>query len=409
VSVANATININQWRLLVTWQQNTNAADLVGEYWVYRWLNPVMALTNDAAPLSNRVGVVAQAVNTNLNTYLDNNPDSPSAPGASNFWYTVRAVSRAACADLLSAHSGPAWGVARQRAAPLAATGKVLGSCGTPLVMFQNFNLPANSTDTNNWNYRFTCQRRDPGVAWVQLDVASNDGTIGSLGPLYFPPVGDDLSADYTIPNSQAPTTNVATCTVGTYYGLTSAAASVQLSTSMSTTQRQEAVFLAGQLLETALNLNDPLLVSWTGPSPYCVPAQNVTPDPSGKVGMTFDYYPHLSRQNPWPNIATALGLELNFRRLLVAGGPATSVTVAASAWPRLGRVVVRTTPPIAALALLRPIPAGQDEHHTRVPKILPASPSAHWLGASLGASCRDTGHSLFFNLQHSQLLRAIA
>ena len=100
------------------------------------------------------------------------------------------------------------------------------------------------------------------------------------------------------------------------------------------------------------------------------------------KFGV-LTYTTHLSRQNPWPNIATALGLELNFRRLLVAGGPATSVTVAASAWPRLGRVVVRTTPPIAALALLRPIPAGQDDHHIRVPKILPASPSAHWLGAS--------------------------
>jgi len=72
---------------------------------------------------------------------------------------------------------------------------------------------------------------------------------------------------------------------------LTSPPVNVQLSTSLSPTQRQEAVFLAGQLLETALSLTDPLLVSWIGNSPYCTPAQNVTPDPSGTVGMTFNYY----------------------------------------------------------------------------------------------------------------------
>jgi hypothetical protein len=289
VRVANATINTNQPRLLVTWQQNTNAADLVNEYWIYRWLNPAMVQTNDAAPLSNRVGIVAQALNTNRNTFLDNNPDSPSAPGASNFWYTVRAVSHGACADLLSPHSGPAWGVVRQRKAPDAASGQVLGSCGTPVVMFQNFNVLTNSPDTNNWNYRFTCQRRDPGIAWVQFDVSMNGGSIGTVGPIYFPPVGDIVSADFTIQNPQIPATNSVACTVGTYYGLTSASVPVQLSTSITATQRQEAAFFAGQLLETALSLTDPLLVSITGPSPHCLPALNVTPDASGTVSMMFD------------------------------------------------------------------------------------------------------------------------
>ena len=292
VRVANATFNTNQPRLLVSWQQNTNAAALVNEYWVYRWLNPAMVQTNDAAPLSNRVGVVAQAVNTNVNTFLDNNPDSPSAPGASNFWYTVRAVSHGACADLLSPHSGPAWGVVRQRKAPDAASGQVMGSCGTPVVMFQNFNLVANNPDTNNWNYRFTCQRRDPGIAWVQFDVSSDGSAVGSIGPIYFPPFGDAASADFAIANLESSRSNAVTCTVGTYYGLASRSVSVPLSTSMSVSQRQEAVFLAGQLLETALSLTDPLLVSLTGSSPSCLPAQNVTPDSSGTVGMTFNVPP---------------------------------------------------------------------------------------------------------------------
>jgi len=288
VRVANATIMTNQPRLLVTWQQNTNTADLVNEYWIYRWPNPAMLLTNDSVPLSNRVGVVQQATNADLSSFLDNNPDSPSLPAASNFWYTVRAVSHGTCSDLLSPHSGPAWGVVRQRAAPDATTGDVMGSCGTPVVMFQSLNLLTNGIDTNNWNYRFTCRRRDPGIAWVQFTLAPGGDTIG---PVYFPPNGDTVSADFAVAIPSGPVTNSVTCTVGSYYGLNANPTSVQLSSPLGSTQRQEAVFLAGQLLETALNPSDPLLLSLNGSSLYCLPGLNPTPDPSGTVGMTFNYY----------------------------------------------------------------------------------------------------------------------
>jgi hypothetical protein len=282
VRVANATVQTNQPRFRITWQQNTNAIDLINEYWIYRWSNPASVLTNDSAPLSNRVGVVGQLVNTNSNLFIDDNPGSPTTPGATNLWYTIRGVSHAGCGDLLSPHSGPAWGVLRQRAAPDATDGKVLGSCGTPMVLFQSVNLVTNSLDTNNWNYRFTCQRRDSGIAWVQFN--SSFGL--PVGPVYFPPNGDTVSADVSTAIN-GPATNTVSCTIGTYYGQSSAAVSVTLSTSMAATQRQEAVFLAGELLETALNVSDPFLLT-----PYCTPAQNPTPDPSGTVHMTFNYYP---------------------------------------------------------------------------------------------------------------------
>src|ERR1035438_7868243 len=140
----------NQERLLVNWQQNTNSTDAVTEYWVYRWINPAMALTNDAAPLSNLIAVVPQLAGTNLNSLLDADANSPASPGPSNYWFTVRAVSQAACGPLLSPHSAPASGVLRQRQAPRATTGELVGSCGTPVVAFQNFNslVNPNGTDT---------------------------------------------------------------------------------------------------------------------------------------------------------------------------------------------------------------------------------------------------------------------
>ena len=67
----------NQQRLLVTWAQNNGTNDLVGEYWVYRWPNPSMAMTNDPTPFSNRVAVVLQIPGATNNAYLDNGPGAP--------------------------------------------------------------------------------------------------------------------------------------------------------------------------------------------------------------------------------------------------------------------------------------------------------------------------------------------
>ena len=73
VRVENAVLpgSTNLPRLLVTWEQNLNPTNAVTHYWVYRWLNPSGALTNDAAPLNKRVGVVAHLAGTNRNSFLD--------------------------------------------------------------------------------------------------------------------------------------------------------------------------------------------------------------------------------------------------------------------------------------------------------------------------------------------------
>jgi hypothetical protein len=300
----------NQSALLVTWRQNTNAADLVTQYWVYRWSNPTLALTNDNPSPSNFVanlaGVVGQVTGTNFNSFLDTN--GPAIPGASNYWYTVRAVSQAACTSLFSPQSAPAWGVLRDRTAPVGTAGDVAGSCGSPVVAFQTFNTLTNSgnADSNYWNFRFTCQRRDRGIAWVQFFVTNSSSSLPEiLGPLYFPPDGDTVSLDYSLPVGTASLPVDTACVVGTYYGLVSRTDFSDYTNSVPPGQRVESVFLAGDLLLTALAQDDPLL-NTLNIGRYCVPGFNVQPHPDGTVSMQFDVASGTPMQISTPNNTNA-------------------------------------------------------------------------------------------------------
>ena len=281
----------NLQRLLLSWKQNTNTNDLVSEYWIYRWDNPSMVLTNDAAPLSHRIAVVSQLPGTNVNRYFDSGTNAPLTPGVTNYWFTIRAVSQAACGPLLSPHSTPMWGVLRERTAPAAPTGEVLGSCGTPAVIFQNFDTLTNSANTNNrvWNYRLTCLRRDRSIAWVQFTATGNTASA-TLGPVYFPPDGDSASADFSETAGTNKQVDV-TCTIGTFYGATSQVATCSFTTAVATNTQAEAVFYAGQLQLTALNSTDPLLLSLNNGHLTFSPAHNISRYADGSVSMNFSEF----------------------------------------------------------------------------------------------------------------------
>lgn len=295
VRVENAVLpgSTNLPRLLVTWEQNLNPTNAVTHYWVYRWINPSGALTNDAAPLNNRVGVVAHLGGTNVNSFLDDTAGALTAPNSSNVWYTVRAVSVAACDPLLSPHSPPAWGVLRQRDGPVATTGELLGSCGTPVVMFQTFLTNTVNSDTGTVRVRFTCVRRDPDIAWVQFNITNNLSFENRvLGPVYFPPDGDKVQLDYDTPASITSQTRQISfgCYVGTSDDRVSRPATNIIFTPFPATQQREAVFYAGELLATALNGSDPLLNALNAGVSECLPGNQVTPDVSGMVSMTFNF-----------------------------------------------------------------------------------------------------------------------
>ena len=294
VKIANMIQNTNQQRLQISWQQNTNPADNVTEYWIYRWPNPSMALTNDPTSLVNRAGVVSQLPGTNLNLFIDTGAGAPTVPGVSNYWYSVCAVVQSACGPLVSPPTPPAWGVLRERTAPAATTGTISGSCGTPVVMFQTLNSLINDAgpDTTNWNYRFTCYRRDPGIAWVQYFVTNSVNLPEVIGPLYFPPAGNTAQFDYSIPVTGTNYLINIGCVVGTYYGQTSAPALFSFTAPTPSGLRQEAVFNAGELLATALSSTDPLLTYYNGGAPAFFSPTSAKADPSGTVRLTFAIAP---------------------------------------------------------------------------------------------------------------------
>lgn len=283
----------NVSNLLLAWQQNTNAADRVSEYWVYRWPNPSMVWTNDSAPLSNRVGVVAQTPGADANSFLDDGPTAPRVPGLTNFWYTVRAVSQGACGPLLSPHTPPAWGVLRERSGPAGATGTVVGSCGAPVVAFLQSNTLTNSgpPDVFHLTYRFTCQRRDPGIAWAMFLTTNQIGKLDVVGPLYFPPNGDAIQADYSVTLAGSNALAAVACAVGTYYGVVSEPEYAYFAASPLPNQRLESVFFAGQLLLTSMRSDDPLRARAVNPN-SCFPGNFVTAYPDGAVSMSFDVRP---------------------------------------------------------------------------------------------------------------------
>jgi hypothetical protein len=279
----------NQPRLHLFWEQNTNDAAAVTHYWIYRWVNPAAALTNDAAPLVGRVGVVTHTPGTNRNVFLDNTPGAFTNASPSNIWYTVRAVSEAACDPLLSPHSPPAWGVLRQRDAPAATTGEILGSCGTPAVRLQAFSTNSVEVELAVWRFRLTVERRDPGIAWVQFAITNASEEIERIGPVYFADDDDRAEVDYEVPADLATAITVG-CTVGTFHDQVSRSAIAVLAPPFAYDEQREAVFLAGQVLATALSLNDPLVTALNAGASDCRAALNVTPDASGMVSMQFNF-----------------------------------------------------------------------------------------------------------------------
>jgi hypothetical protein len=273
----------DQQFLSVSWQPDVNTNDQVTQYWIYRWPNPSMALSSGPYATNYRIGVTAGT------SFSDNGEGAPLTPGTSNFWYTVRSVSQAACTNLVSPDSMPAWGVLRQRYGPAPTTGEIIGSCGTPAVIFEDLvDITNPVSDYSHWNYSLVCQRADPGTAWVEFLVTNEVGQGLTLGPLYFPPSGDTVQVPYS-PNvtSSGYLTSI-TCVAGSEYGLVSTSATESLTSAPPANVTLQVNFLAGQIMLTSLSSSDPLLAA-VGGGERCLPGIDPVAYPDGTVRMTFD------------------------------------------------------------------------------------------------------------------------
>ncbi len=124
-------------RLRVTWKQRPIEADNnVTGYYIYRWVSPGDVATLGGNPMLNRISpLVPHLPGQATQTFLDETPDAPTAPGSLDhtIYYTVRAVEQTSNSQNLSGHSAPAGGVLRDREAPEGPSGGVYVECCDPV------------------------------------------------------------------------------------------------------------------------------------------------------------------------------------------------------------------------------------------------------------------------------------
>jgi len=166
-----------QW-LRVTWSQNTNTADPVTNYWVYRWTNLNEMHAKAGNPTNNRIGIVRHTNGLATTSFLDNGAGAPSVAAdlGRTFWYTVRAQDYGACGPNLSANSAPAFGVLRDRVGPDAPSGEIQIHCLKPHIALRNIGDPSGNAGTRSRvTFRLNGFRTSPQIAQVAFLAAIFD------------------------------------------------------------------------------------------------------------------------------------------------------------------------------------------------------------------------------------------
>jgi hypothetical protein len=193
---------VTSQHLRVIWNQSTNATDPVTNYWIYRWTNTVSDMLAEAKnPYHNLIAVVRHTNGLNQANYLDNGPESPSVLRdlGKTVWYTVRAQDYGACGPNLSANSGPAYGVLRDREGPEAPSGCIEIAWITPEVAFLGTNQSSQGFP-GHFAFTLNCTRTSPEIACAAFKVFIKSGTailetIAS-GPIYFSPGSSRVAFD---------------------------------------------------------------------------------------------------------------------------------------------------------------------------------------------------------------------
>lgn len=164
--------------LRVIWNQNTNTADPVTNYWVYRWtnLNQMHALSGN--PTNNRIAIVRHTNGVTTASYLDDGAGAPSVATdlGRTFWYTVRAQDYGACGPNLSGNSAPAFGVLRDRVGPDAPSGEIWIHCLKPFARFMRIGDPIGNAAPGKIVLRLLGERKSPQIAQIGYAVTILNG-----------------------------------------------------------------------------------------------------------------------------------------------------------------------------------------------------------------------------------------
>ncbi|MCC5808197.1 MAG: fibronectin type III domain-containing protein [Opitutales bacterium] len=168
----------------------------ISGYWVYRWHSIEEMLKNEGFPMfpaGPGVGGRIATVGPNVTSITDTAPGYPSitytrgpnleddpvvnqTQAGVTWWYTVRAIDDSVCGGNLSPHSGPAFGVLRDRVGPKGPGGFVRKFC-RPLVLRERDRREY--LETNDFK---------PDVIQYQLGIFRDSTEIDTV-EVYHPPL----------------------------------------------------------------------------------------------------------------------------------------------------------------------------------------------------------------------------
>jgi hypothetical protein len=211
--------------LKLSWKQNVDS--ITGSnafYYVYRWTNYNDYLRDNLPPGGhpNLAGIVAHNPAMERGLFVDDGPNAPKMPqdAGRTFWYTVRAQEKCLCDTNLSAHSGPAFGVLRDREGPGGPNG-ILGinCCGPVVTIAENHDVAQPEANAQTAYYRPYCDRGNPAIEWAEFYVF---GTAPSnrISRVYYFGNESRVGTQFALPRATALNTQmVFYCRVGNYGG----------------------------------------------------------------------------------------------------------------------------------------------------------------------------------------------
>jgi hypothetical protein len=191
------------------------------EYEVYRWDR------YDGAQRS--IGATPVATTT-ATTWLDDIADSPTEANArETWWYTIRAVRVTGCGRFPAGHSGPVFGVIRDREGPAIVGTSLERPCLDPSIEAKEV-VPGgehNGDVTKPIKVTLRCTRVGEGIAWAEFSVKFGEepGDEQVLARLSFGKgfeVDHVLSMDYAAFDIEKATLAKVRCRVGAINGAVS-------------------------------------------------------------------------------------------------------------------------------------------------------------------------------------------
>jgi len=289
--------------LQVEWNAlpNTPEAPISG-YYVYRWASPADVQKYAAQPAYNRISsFIPQPAAGGKITFLDDGEGSPTVPESYDhtYWYTIRAVKPTALGGNLSPHSGPAFGVLRQRTAPDAPDGEVFVTCCLPTVVGDRIE-PVDSTaatDPLRSVLDLICVRQSRMIAWVEFALQDEREPSRRVGRYHFPWLRNQVRhrIDLSRRMAEAEGTLRVFCRVGDAAGNVSAWTSLEQRGVPDRETVWRFVFFAGDdCTETLLDASA-LAAGCDGHAPgnWSIPGGLVIPEdgknPSNPIKVTFD------------------------------------------------------------------------------------------------------------------------